>query len=147
MFRRIVAARIRAAWHQLQRHNAEPVLNQLAATFEHSFAGDHALGGSRRTRQAQADWFARLFRLLPDARFSVRDVLVSGWPWHARAVAIIDVTLADDPRYRNVVSQQLELRWGRISRIENLEDTQVLTALLQRRATAKPEALAAPITG
>ena len=146
MYRAIVARRVRRTWAELERRNSEPVLHQLASRFEHSFAGEHALGGTRRTHRSQAAWFARLFRLLPDIRFTVRDVLVAGWPWRTRVVTVIDVTLPSCPDYRNLVMQHLELRWGRITRVENLEDTQRLADLLDRLgAGGSPEALAAPI--
>jgi len=143
VYRAIVAAKVRAAWRQLQQRNPDAVLDQLAEPFEHRFAGQHAMGGVRRTRAAQAAWFARLFRLFPDVRFTVRDVLVAGWPWRTRAVAIVDVRLPSEPGYANVVMQHLELRWGRIARVDNLEDTQALAALLDRRARAGDEEAAA----
>jgi ketosteroid isomerase-like protein len=147
MYRAIVAARVRRAWSDLQQHNTDAVLTQFAAHFEHSFAGEHALGGERHTREAQAAWFARLFRLFPDIQFSVRDVLVAGWPWRTRVVVVVDVSLPSEPAYRNIVIQRLELRWGRITRIANLEDTQRLADLLARRAAeGNAEATSTPIT-
>ena len=146
MYRRVVAARVRAAWAQLQERNADAVLDQFAPAFEHRFAGEHALGGARHSRQSQEQWFARVFRLFPDIRFTVRDVLVGGWPWRTRAVAVVDVRLASQPGYTNIVIQQLELRWGRITRVENLEDTQALAGMLLRIAEGgNAEALAPPI--
>lgn len=143
MYRAVVAVKVRRAWRELQRRNPSSVLDQFADDFEHSFAGEHALGGKRRTRRTQAEWFDRLFRLFPDIRFTVRDVLVAGWPWHTRVVTVVDVALADEPGYHNVVMQQLELRWGRITRIANLEDTQALAAILTRRgAQGQAEAIA-----
>jgi hypothetical protein len=60
---------------------------------------------------------------------------------------VIDVSLDAEPGYRNVVAQQLRLRWGRITRISNLEDTQALAELLARRAAqGDPEALAPAIS-
>lgn len=65
MFRALVGHRVRDAWSQLARGDYGYVLDQLAPSFTHSFAGDHALGGERRSREAQRAWFQRLFRLLP----------------------------------------------------------------------------------
>lgn len=145
MYHRIVKRRVRTAWAALDARRPEFVVGQLAPRFEHSFAGEHALGGVRRTREAQARWFARLFTLFPDISFHVRDVLVSGPPWRTRAVAIVDVTLGSLPGYQNTVVQLIELRWGRITRIENHEDTQALAAVLDGRAAQVPEARAAAI--
>ena len=62
-------------------------------------------------------WFERLFELFPGIRFEVEDVLVKGWPWRTRAVALVDVAtaVAGEP-YRNEVAQTIQLRWGRITR-------------------------------
>jgi ketosteroid isomerase-like protein len=149
MYRAIVAHRVRTAWDRLGEGDYEYVLDQFAPVFTHSFAGEHALGGERASRAAQRAWFERLFRLLPGIAFRVEDVLVRGWPWRTRAVALIHVraAVADQP-YENEVAQTIELRWGRITRIDNLEDTQKLAAALERLAQAGlDEARAEPITG
>jgi ketosteroid isomerase-like protein len=115
--------------------------------FTYSFAGDHALGGERRSREAQLAWFQRLFRLLPGVEFNLDDVLVRGWPWRTRAVALLHVraTVAGRP-YENEFVQTLDLRWRRITRIHNLKDTQKLAAALERLSAAGvDEACAAPI--
>jgi ketosteroid isomerase-like protein len=146
MFRAVVASRVRAAWAALQARRPEVVLDGLAAEFSHQFTGDHALGGTRTTRDSQARWFARLFTLLPDVEFTVRDVLVAGWPWRTRAVAIVDVRLPSVPSYTNTVVQLIDLRWGKITRIQNHEDTQALAELLAaREREGEPEAAADPI--
>lgn len=124
------------------------MLDQTAEPFTHSFAGDHALGGERSTRAAQRAWFERLFRLLPDIELTTEDVLVRGSPWRTRAVALISVraTVAGRP-YHNEVAQTIDLRWGRITRIHNLEDTHALAAALERLAAAGvDEARARPVT-
>jgi ketosteroid isomerase-like protein len=148
VYRAIVAHRVRTAWEHLGRGDYEYVLDQFAPAFTHSFAGEHALGGERTNRDAQRAWFERLFRLLPGVTFCVEDVLVRGWPWRTRAVALIRVrtAVADQP-YENEVAQTIELRWGRITRIHNLEDTQKLAAALGRLAKiGLDEAQAEPIT-
>jgi ketosteroid isomerase-like protein len=147
MYRAIVARRVRSAWQHLGRGDYEHVLEQFAPTFTHRFAGNHALGGERSSRAAQRAWFERLFRLLPGVEFRVEDVLVRGWPWRTRALALIRVraTVAGRP-YQNEVAQTIDLRWGRITRIDNLEDTQKLAAALERLAAAGlDEAQAEPI--
>lgn len=148
MFRLIVALRVRAAWEHLASGDYSYVLNQFAPSFAHSFAGDHALGGERHSRDSQRDWFERLFLLLPGIEFTLEDVLVRGWPWRTRVVALLRVraAVAGQP-YENEFVQTLDLRWGRITRIHNLEDTQKLAAALERLAAAGiAEARAAPIT-
>jgi ketosteroid isomerase-like protein len=148
MYRAIVARRVRTTWEHLARGDYGYVLDQFGPRFTHSFAGDHALGGERSSPAAQRAWFERLFRLLPGIEFRIEDVLVRGWPWRTRAVALIRVhaTVAGQP-YQNEVAQTIDLRWGRITRIHNLEDTQKLAATLERLAASGLEdALAEPIT-
>jgi ketosteroid isomerase-like protein len=148
MYRAIVARRVRTAWAHLARGDYAYVLDQLAPTFTHSFAGDHALGGERSSRDAQQAWFERLFRLLPGVELRVEDVLVRGWPWRTRAVALIHVRAPLAGRtYENEVAQTIDLSWGRITRLHNLEDTQKLAnALEQLAAAGVDEAGAEPIT-
>jgi ketosteroid isomerase-like protein len=148
MYKRIVAQRVRTAWAHLGRGDYGYVLAQFAPRFTHGFAGEHALGGERSNADSQRAWFERLFRLLDDAEFRVEDVLVRGWPWRTRAVALIRVraTIGGEA-YENEVAQTIDLRWGRITRIHNLEDTQRLAGALERLASAGfAEAAAGPIT-
>ena len=112
------------------------MLDQFAPRFEYSFVGAHALGGARHSRESMTGWFERLFELFPGIRFEVADVLVKGWPWRTTAVVLVDVH-ADDAQARptaNEVAQTIELRWGRITRIRTLEDTQKLAGALDRLA-------------
>jgi ketosteroid isomerase-like protein len=148
MYRAIVARRIQSAWEHLARGDSDYVLDQFAPVFTHSFAGEHALGGERASRDAQRAWFARLFRRLPGVQLTLDDVLVRGWPWRTRAVALISVRApVAGTAYENEVAQTIDLRWGRITRIHNLEDTQKLAAALERlAATGIDEARAEPIS-
>src|ERR1700754_2201270 len=95
MYRTIVARRVRSAWAHIDRRDPAFVIEQLAPGFEHSFAGDHAMGGTRRSRESLTAWFERVFRLFPAIRFEVRDVLVRGMPWDTRAVALVHVYAGD----------------------------------------------------
>ena len=54
MYRAIVARRVRTTWEHLARGDYAYVLRQLAPACKHSFAGDHALGGERSSRDAPA---------------------------------------------------------------------------------------------
>lgn len=144
MYRAIVARRIRGIWASIAAHDPEPALAGLADRFEYHFLGDHALGGVRHTHEPQARWFARLFRLFPDIRFDVKDVLVSGWPWRTRAVVIAEARLDSDPEYHNYLAQLIELRWGRVTKVRMHEDSQLVARYLDR--SPLEEARAEPIT-
>jgi ketosteroid isomerase-like protein len=147
MYRMIVARRVRRAWKRLEARDWRFVLDQFGPEFSYRFAGDHAMGGTRHTQESMAAWFQRVFRLFPDIHFTVEDVLVAGWPWRTRAVALVSVeATVDGTPYRNEVTQAIEIRWGRIVRLSNLEDTQKLArALSELREGGLEEAAAAPI--
>jgi ketosteroid isomerase-like protein len=147
MYRMIVAHQVRKAWSHLQRGDWPFIVDSLADDFTYRFVGDTAIGGTRHTKAAMAEWFERLFRLFPDLRFEVRDVLVAGWPWRTRAVVLVGIqaTVEGEP-YENELAQRLEIRWGKITRVTNLEDTQKLERALARiEAGGVEEAGAAPI--
>jgi ketosteroid isomerase-like protein len=139
MYRAIVASRIRRAWRHVDQGDYAYVLDR--------FAGDHALAGTRHHPEATRAWYQRLSRLLPGIRFEVTDVLVGGWPWRTRAVALVKAhaTVAGGP-YENELAQVVDLRWGRITGLRMHEDTQKLADVLARlHAAGVPEAAAPPI--
>jgi ketosteroid isomerase-like protein len=124
MYHSIVRNRVRALFGAVNRGDAEPVLRLFAHRFEHSFVGDHALGGVRTTLAATRRWYERLYRLLPDIRFELRQIQVSGSPWN---------TL---------------VRWGRATKLVICPDTTELKTTLDRLALAgNVEARAVPIIG
>lgn len=66
-------------------------------------------------------------------QFGIEDILVNGPPWHTRvAVRATDWQVATDgtggDRYANRAVAFLELRWGRLIRWEDYEDTERVSA-------------------
>jgi ketosteroid isomerase-like protein len=150
MYHAIVRRRVRGLFDAVNRGNAEPVLQAFAPHFEHVFLGDHALGGSRQTLPATRRWYERLYRLLPDIRFDLRSIAVSGGPWNTMVVVEWDETNSgtDNVRTTNHGVHVMQLRWGRATRLIICPDTIGLKATLDRlNAAGTPEALAAPIVG
>jgi ketosteroid isomerase-like protein len=148
MYHAIVRRRVKQLFDAVNRGDAEPVLQAFAPRFEHSFIGEHALGGSRRTLAATRQWYKRLYRLLPDIRFSVKEITVSGGPWNTLVVAEWDETNSgtDGVRTHNSGIHVLRLRWGRATQLIICPDTAGLVETLNRLAgTGNAEALAAPI--
>ena len=95
-------------------------------------------------------WFERLYRLIPEIGFEVREVAVRGWPWDT-AVAIEWADRgrgADGTTYENEGAHWIRLRWGKAVAIHAYLDTEKVTALLATMAAAGiQEAAAAPLTG
>ena len=150
MYHAIVRSRVRALFAAVNRGDAEPVLQAFAPRFEHAFLGDHALGGARTTLPATRLWYERLYRLLPDIHFDLRDIWVSGGPWNTLVVVEWDETnsATDGVRTYNRGAHILRLRWGRATRLLICPDTAGLVATLERLGrSGHQEALAAPIQG
>ena len=149
MYHLIVRAKVRGIFAAISRGDYEPMLASLAPTFRYRFYGDHALGGERHTVEAVRLWWERIFRMLPAPTFEVREVLVTGWPWDTRVATSVRVSapLPGGAQYDNVVNQFIRMRWGRVTSVETLEDTQNLVRTLDHMAAhGHPEAHAAPIT-
>ncbi len=149
MYHRFVAGRVRAAFAAINAGNWESMIAGMAPTFTYRFYGDHALSGERHTAAALRLWWQRIERLLPGTVFRVEDVLVAGWPWstHIATRVSVDAGLPDGSRYGNVVMQFMRMRWGKITEVRTLEDTEVLARALDRLAAGGiAEAHAAPIT-
>lgn len=149
MYRAFVKRRIRGVFlGELSRGDYLAVVSRTAPGVEHSFPGQGALAGTRRSRDALRLWFERLFRLFPVLRFEVDDIAVAGWPW--RTVVTVRWRdwgeAADGNPYENFGCEAFELRWGRATRIVQYLDTKVIDDHLERMAAAGiEEAAAAPI--
>jgi ketosteroid isomerase-like protein len=149
MYHAIVERKLRTVFAALGRGDFWPMIESLAPGFQYRFEGDSAIGGVRATRESMQLWWERMYRLFPGLAFVVRDVVVSGPPWHTRIYTQLDFVkpLPDGTPYTNVVMQRMVMKWGRITEIHTLEDTQRCARFLdwqQRRG--KHEAAAAPIT-
>jgi ketosteroid isomerase-like protein len=150
LYRTIVKRKARGIFDALSRGDVEAVTADLADDVHHVFAGGNALGGERHSRAGFEEWLRRLYRLIPEIEFEVRDVAVRGWPWNT-AVAIEWVDsgrAADGTPYVNQGSHWIRLRWGKAVEIHGYLDTEKVTRLLDEMAAAGiDEAAAAPVGG
>ena len=148
MYHRIVRQQILKSFNHLNNHNFQPVVDSFLPNIYHTFAGQHAIGGTRHTVGSTRLWYARLFRLFPDLRFSIKNIVIAGLPWDTR-IAVqfrVELTPPDGGAYFNDVAQFIRLKWGRIAEIHLYEDTQKLVGLLQRmHSCGIEEASATPI--
>ena len=114
------------------------MLAAFAPAFEHAFLGEHALGGARHTLSATRRWYERLYRLLPDIHFDLRQIEVSGPPWNTTVVVDWDETNSgtDNVRTTNRGIHVAHLRWGRVTRLIICPDTIGLKATLDRLSAA-----------
>jgi ketosteroid isomerase-like protein len=148
MYKAIVRSKVRATFAALNSQNTEPFFASLAPRFVYRFVGDGALSGERTTVAAMRAWWKRVFTIVPNGRFDVRDITVNGPPWKTTVMAHVVVTakLANGENYTNEFMQLLRLKMGKITEIRTLEDTQRLHQAMARIESLVPEAAAAPIT-
>jgi len=147
VFHALVRRRIRETFDALSRGDYSVALDGLADDVHHVFAGDHALGGERHSRDAVRRWFERVFRLY-DLRFDVQRVLVTGPPWDlVEGVEWIGhaAPKAGEP-YVNEGAHIIRIRRGRVAYFHAYEDSQKVADACRRMADAGiEEAAAAPI--
>ncbi|RLU84918.1 polyketide cyclase [Streptomyces griseocarneus] len=149
VYHSIVRAKVRQAFAEISRGNWQAMVDGMAPEFTYVFYGDHALAGTRNSHETLRLWWQRIFRIMPDPEFRVRDVVVAGWPWNTTVATSVEVraTLPDGSRYENVMHQFLRMRWARIHEIRTLEETGALLRALDACAAAGiAEAHAAPLT-
>ncbi|PSQ97127.1 MAG: hypothetical protein BRD55_04280 [Bacteroidetes bacterium SW_9_63_38] len=80
MYHAIVKRIARTAFEDLSDRSLTPLLDRRASDLRHTFAGNHALGGTRRSQEAFRAWMERLYRLFPELEFTIHDILVAGPP-------------------------------------------------------------------
>jgi ketosteroid isomerase-like protein len=150
MYHRIVRRQVKRSFDALNQHDYRPVVENFHPQITHSFAGEHALGGTRHSRSMAQQWYERLFRLFPDMRFDVQNIIIAGLP-HDTRIAIefhVALTPPNGGHYTNTVAQFIRLRWGRIIEVHLHEDTEKLVRLLGvLSAHGISEASAPPIAG
>jgi ketosteroid isomerase-like protein len=147
VFHAIARQRARAGFDALSRGDYTVALDALADDVHHVFAGDHALGGKRHSRDAVRRWFERLFRLY-ELRFDVERVIVSGPPWDL-TVAVEWLGHATPKAGEPYVSEGahiIRIRRGRVVYLHAYEDSQKVAEACRRMADAGiQEATAQPI--
>jgi ketosteroid isomerase-like protein len=149
----IVRRRVRTLFAEANRGNWQAIVDGLAPSFSYRFVGDSPLGGTRTTHAAMQHWFERLYRLFPGSQFAPQTVVVEGPPWRTTIMTYVlirgtapgaDAVLRP---YENEFMQMMTLRWGRITSVLTLEDTQRFVAALPALAAAGfADATKAPIT-
>ena len=144
----ILKKKVVEAFRNVQAHKYDDVMSGISANITHHFAGDHALGGTRRDLVTLRKWFERLGRVLPNLEFEVKSILVKGMPWDTTVIArwVATARLKNGEFYTNPGVHIINLRWGKAYRFDVYEDTQAVANGLAQQATAGiPEAVAAKL--
>ncbi len=147
IYKAIIKKKVRETFLAVQNHDYEAVLAGVADTgLTHHFAGDNALGGTRHDKQALELWFQRVGTVLPDLKFEVTDVLVSGPPWNTKVVArwVATTKLLNGDDYVNPGCHVIGIKWGKAYSFDVYEDTQAVTAGLFKQSQSGIEEASAP---
>lgn len=143
----VVRRRVRAVFASLARGDYEAVVPGLYERVHHRFAGEHALGGERHTREGVQLWFERLFRLFA-LDFTLDRVVVHGPPWDLIVTVewLAVVTPVHGRPYENRGAHVIRMRRFRVTELYASEDTQAVVAALAALADrGVTEAAAGPI--
>lgn len=136
MYHAIVKRIAKTNFTYVNNKNYDAILKSCAPDIHHRFGGHHALGSERHDREALGRWFARLGRLCPHLTLTVDDIWVKGLPqkttviirWHATD------TLPDGSAYRNRGVHIIDMRWGKVTKIDAHEDSQVVAESMATQA-------------
>jgi ketosteroid isomerase-like protein len=140
---------VRATFRLIDQQDYETLLEQTAPSVLHVFPGDHALGGTRHSRDALRRWFQRIFLLFPELRFEVKEVAVRGLPWDATVMVQWENRgrACDGQPYANQGAHVLRLRRGRVIYLHEYLDSQRMAEVCRRLARrGLSEAAAEPVT-
>jgi ketosteroid isomerase-like protein len=148
MYKATVRALLRRGIARLNAGDPEMLLRMAVPDCELAFPGDNnwaamyrpvVKGRDRHVTHRGVDEcraFAEQF-VNEGIQLEIEDIVVNGPPWNLR-VALRVRTIAADPaggddRYNNRAVSFLELRWGRLVRWEDYEDTERISAWDRRR--------------
>lgn len=147
MYHAVVRNRVLKTFANLNHGEYEGALAGMAERFEHRFAGDSAIGGTRHSLLAFRLWFERLMRLTQNKLdIQVHHIAVAGWPWDTTVVAewTDTATLADGQPYENRGNHVIRLRWFRVVSLHAMLDTEVWNAAAARMVANGIEEAGAP---
>lgn len=147
MITRITRSQYLKGLHALERGDIDALLKQFDRRCTLTFVGDTPLGAQLAGHSDLRRWFERFLRMLPEPRFDIQRLVVSGTPWNLRLASHMRIrsTINGEP-YENQFAHFLTLRWGKVVDDLVLEDTQMWERACTRLAAAgMAEASAAPL--
>ncbi len=144
----LTAAQYRRGLRQVEAGDVDAVLAQFHPSCRLTFTGDTPLGADGITGPDLRRWFERFGRLLPDPRFEIQRLVVSGPPWRTHLAAHVLIhSQVDGQPYTNQFGHFLTIRWAKVVEDLVIEDTQRWTLACQRLQAAGVDEAAAPPIG
>lgn len=126
----ILKGKIRKSFELVNEHRYDELLKGVSnKTLEHSFAGDHSLGGKRHDKESLKRWFLRLGKVLPDLKLDITDIQVKGNVF--KTIAIVrwtaTCTLLNGEPYLNKGVHFITLKLGKAVKFDVFEDTKTVS--------------------
>jgi ketosteroid isomerase-like protein len=149
MYKAAIRALMRHSINRLNNGDYSLLLKMASPDFELAFPGDNSWSTmfrpTRRGRHRhpthrgddEVTAFAERF-VREGIQFDIEDILINGGPWNTRIAVRIHNFIPSpgaDDTYNNRAVLFLEVRWGRIVRWEDYEDTERITAWDNRQPT------------
>ena len=126
----IVKGKVRKSFDLVNQHRYDELLKGLSdKTLEHSFAGDHALGGKRHDKESLKRWFVRLGTVLPDLKIEITDIQVKGNVFKTLAIVrwTATCTLLNGEPYLNNGVHFITIKFGKVVKFDVHEDTKTVS--------------------
>ena len=149
MYKTAVRALVRHGIGKLNEGDPEFLLRLASPEASIAFPGDNSWARMHRpvekgrrphpTHRGRDECRAFAERFVSEGlQFQIEDILVNGPPWNTRVAVRAYVFLAgsDGDEYNNRLVAVLEIRWGRLVRWEDYEDTERVAALDNERGLA-----------
>jgi ketosteroid isomerase-like protein len=153
MYKTSIRALMRYGINKLNSGDYSLMLKMASPEFELAFPGENSWATMFRPQQCGREFhathrgidevvdFADRF-VAEGIQFEIEDILVNGPPWNTRiALRVRDFAPGADGEtdvYNNRVVLFLELRWGRLIRWEDYEDTERVATWDRARASHAP---------
>ena len=150
MYKASIRALLRHSIDKLNHGDYSLLLKMASPDFELAFPGDNSWSTMFRPQQRgraahtthrgveEAAAFAERF-VAEGIQFEIEDILVNGPPWNTRiALRVRDFVLGanGEDEYNNRAVLFIEVRWGRVVRWEDYEDTERVAAWERARSVA-----------
>lgn len=148
MYHQIVRNKVLQAFAEINEGRYENVVKSFADNHRHIFFGEHALAGVRTSTAETAQWYQRLSRLIPDLKFELHQILVSGMPWST--VIMVEWTdhfTVDGEAMSNSGVHHMRMKWGKLTELAIYCDTQKLAKVLELKAASGMNEAGAEIIG
>jgi hypothetical protein len=127
IYRWFVRKQSLGVWAKLSDQRIDEI--PLADDVHFVHLGDHQLAADLHGAEAERAWLRdELFRLLPNLRFEVEDMIIEGGPWSTRIATRYAATRNGNVVYRGTNFGRVV--WGKVVEERILPDTQALTIAL-----------------